>query len=103
VLKPAIVIVMHSTSSFRFRRMDEPDESIPVQVVFLLVIKDPEGYMRLLSDLAALLQDRSFLQSLASLQPTAIAKSLQRELAQYRLTYKGHLNPRRPSAIPAGP
>jgi PTS system galactitol-specific IIA component len=93
VLKPAIVIVAHSTSHFCFRRMDEPEKPIPVKVAFLLVIKDPERYMRLLSDLAALLQDRSFLQDMALREPEAIAKSLQHELADYGPVYKGHLNP----------
>jgi PTS system galactitol-specific IIA component len=105
VLQPAIVVIMHPRSHFLFRRMDEPSESIPVHVVFLLVVKDPSGYMKLLSDLAKLLQDADFAETLHSAQATRVAQELQSRLAQHGAHYVGpltsdpHVPPRTPRLV----
>mgnify|MGYP000433295199 CR=1 FL=1 len=61
VNKEALVIIkpQHRVS---FRRMDEPKEETNVNVIFLLVIKDPKGYVKFLAKLTVMFKDKRFLE-----------------------------------------
>ena len=101
-LRQAIVIIKHSNTSFRFGKMDEPNKSIPVSAVFLLVLKESEGYMRFLADLAELFQDHSFIETVKEDRPASIAKFLKDKLDKYNLRYKGQLDfPGRNKGLPS--
>jgi PTS system galactitol-specific IIA component len=88
-VRQAMVIVGHPDACFHFRRMDEPDETISVEVVFLLVIKESEGYLRLLSDLTELLQDREFIQTMKERKLAPVARFLEHRLDRHNVKYKG--------------
>jgi len=45
-----------------FRKMDDPTLSIPVHIVFLLVVKDPKSYVKFLSALTKNFSNKSFMQ-----------------------------------------
>jgi PTS system galactitol-specific IIA component len=91
VLKPTMVIIKHSSSSFKFYRMDDPGDEIPVDVVFLLVVKESDGYVNFLAALTNLFQDAEFINLLASTTPDAICGGLVARLNQFELTYEGNL------------
>ena len=92
VLRQAIVIIAHPDSCFRFRKMDEPEEPICVEIVFLMVVKESDGYLRFLSDLTELLQDREFIQTMKNGRLAPVADRLAGELDRHNLTYKGPLD-----------
>jgi PTS system galactitol-specific IIA component len=60
VLREALVIIK-TDKSVLFRKMDEPDKEIPVDIVFLLVIKDPTGYIKFLAKLTELFSNEEFI------------------------------------------
>lgn len=92
VVRPTIVVVKKSDhSSFTFRRLDEPAEEIPVSVVFLLVVKEPGGYVDFLADLTGLFQESAFIDLLLSNPANLIGTNLVEKLSQYELTYQGDL------------
>jgi PTS system galactitol-specific IIA component len=91
VLKPSMVVIKHRSSSFHFFRMDDPEDEIPVDVVFLLVVKEPDGYVTFLAALTNLFQDAEFIHMLASNSPEKICAHLVEKLDQFELTYKGIL------------
>lgn len=92
VIHPTIVVVKKSDrSSFAFRRLDEPAEEIPVSVVFLLVVKEPSGYVDFLADLTGLFQDSSFIDMLLTNPANQIGIKLVEKLSQYELSYQGDL------------
>lgn len=47
-----------------FGKMDEPEKKIPVHIVFLLAVLDPQGYIKFLSKLARKFGDASFTSSI---------------------------------------
>ena len=89
VLKPTMVVIKHSSSSFKFFRMDDPQVEIPVDVVFLLVVKESDGYVNFLAALTSLFQDSEFIELLASNTPEQICEGLVDRLDQFDLTYEG--------------
>jgi len=91
VLKPTMVIVKHSSGDLKFFRMDEPEDEIPVDVVFLLVVKEPDGYVNFLAALTSLFQDAEFIKQLKSIAPDRICAGLVEKLDQFELSYKGEL------------
>lgn len=91
VLKPTMVVVKHSSSAFRFHRMDDPEQEIPVDVVFLLVVKESDGYVNFLAALTNLFQDAEFIHVLTSYTPDMICAGLVDKLEQFELTYVGDL------------
>lgn len=91
VLKPTMVVVKHSKGSFKFFRMDDPEIEIPVDVVFLLVVKESEGYVNFLAALTNLFQDANFIDMLASNAPDKICAGLVKNLKQFELSYEGNL------------
>jgi PTS system galactitol-specific IIA component len=94
VLKPTMVVVKHSGSSdLRFCRMDEPGDEISVDVVFLLVVKEPDGYVNFLAALTGLFQDAEFIQLLRTSPPNKICAGLVERLDQFQLKYEGDLFP----------
>lgn len=92
VIRPTVVVVKKSDhSSFTFRRLDEPDEEIPVSVVFLLVVKEPSGYVDFLADLTDLFKIKKFIDLLLADTASQIGQSLTKYLNQYELVYQGNL------------
>jgi PTS system galactitol-specific IIA component len=91
VLKPTMVVVKHSSGSFKFYRMDDPEIEIPVDVVFLLVVKESDGYVNFLAALTNLFQDAEFINMLASNTPDKICAGLVEKLNQFGLSYEGNL------------
>jgi PTS system galactitol-specific IIA component len=91
VLKPTMVIIKHSSGHFKFFRMDEPGTEIPVDVVFLLVVKESDGYVNFLAALTNLFQDPDFIQLLSTQTPDRICESLVDKLDEFDLTYEGNL------------
>lgn len=91
VLKPTMVVIKHSSSNFQFFRMDEPGSEIPVDVVFLLVVKESDGYVNFLAALTNLFQDASFINLLSSTTPDKICEGLVEKLGEFDLKYEGEL------------
>ena len=83
VLKPTMVVIKHSSSNFQFFRMDEPGSEIPVDVVFLLVVKESDGYVNFLAALTNLFQDASFIDLLSSTTPDKICEGLVEKLGEF--------------------
>lgn len=66
-----------------FGKMDEPEKKIPVHVVFLLAVLDPQGYIKFLSKLARKFGDASFMSSIYSASTAKeIAKILKENLSE---------------------
>lgn len=91
VIKPTMVVIKHSSGAFQFCRMDDPEDEIPVDVVLLLVVKEPDGYVTFLAALTNLFQDAEFIDLLASSAPDQICASLVEKLKQFNLVYEGEL------------
>lgn len=91
VLKPTMVIIKHSSGNFKFFRMDEPGTEIPVDVVFLLVVKESDGYVNFLAALTNLFQDADFIRLLSTQTPDKICEGLVDKLVEFDLTYEGNL------------
>ena len=91
-LRQALVLIKHPSSHFYFRKIDEPDKSLPVKIVFLLVVKEPEGYVKFLADLTGLFQDQKFIDIMKEGKPAAVAKFLKDRLDKYSPEYKGQLD-----------
>ncbi len=97
VLKPTMVVVKHrGSSNLKFFRMDQPGDEIPVDVVFLLVVKEPDGYVNFLAALTSLFQDTDFINLLRTSTPEKICEGLVERLDQFQLTYQGDLCPATP-------
>jgi PTS system galactitol-specific IIA component len=91
-LRQAIVVIAHPDSCFRFRKMDEPEESICVEIVFLMVVKESDGYLKFLSDLTELIQDREFIRTVKNGGLVPVANLLAKALDRHDLTYEGPLD-----------
>ena len=91
VLQPTMVVIKHSASSFKFYRMDDPKSEIPVDVVFMLVVKESDGYVNFLAALTNLFQDAEFIDLLSSNPPDKICAGLVDKLNDFDLTYGGGL------------
>jgi len=91
VLKPTMVVVKHRNGAFKFQRMDAPAIEIPADVVFLLVVKESDGYVTFLAALTNLFQDAEFIDLLKSSPPDKICEGLVEKLKQFDLNYKGKL------------
>ncbi|MGC8979364.1 PTS sugar transporter subunit IIA [Caldisericum sp.] len=63
VIKQAVTIVTLK-NPVKFRKMDNPDEEIPVHIVFLLAIVDPKEYVKFLADLTKSFSDKVFIQKI---------------------------------------
>ena len=86
-----MVVIKHSASSFKFYRMDDPESEIPVDVVFLLVVKESDGYVNFLAALTNLFQDAEFIDLLSSSTPDTICEGLVDKLPDFDLNYAGDL------------
>jgi galactitol PTS system EIIA component len=91
VLKPTMVVIKHRDSGLSFFRMDEPKIEIPVDVVFLLVVKEPDGYVNFLAALTSLFQDTQIIKQLIADTPDKICAGLVEKLGQFDLSYEGDL------------
>jgi mannitol/fructose-specific phosphotransferase system IIA component (Ntr-type) len=63
--------------------MDEPDIEIPV--VFLLVIKEPKGYVKFLASLTELFSKEEFIKTILNGTSREIEEYLKRHLLSTRL------------------
>ena len=59
VKRPAIAAVTLKTP-VSFQRMDEPDQSVDIQVLFMLAVMEPEKQVFALKELFSLIQDEGF-------------------------------------------
>ncbi len=60
VLRQALIIGVPKNPVI-FHNIEEPKETISVELILLLVIKEPEGYVSFLSKLTRLFQDKDFI------------------------------------------
>jgi len=65
VNKEALVINIPD-KPIKFKRMDDPDSFVDVKLILLLVIKNPDGYVKFLSKLTELFQDNKFVELINS-------------------------------------
>jgi PTS system galactitol-specific IIA component len=63
VRKEALVVVK-TRRKISFRKMDEPEVEVPVDAVFLLVIKEPKGYVKFLATLTELFSKEEFVNTI---------------------------------------
>lgn len=91
VLKPSLVVIKQADTPLFFQRMDEPDEAIPVEIVFLLVVKDPDGYVNFLAEFTSLFKDQDFIRSLSEADPAEICQLLKTTLDGFDLAYQGEI------------
>jgi len=89
--RQTMVVVRNDSSNFQFQRMDKPSESLTVNLAFLLVVKEPDGYVNFLAALTSLFQEDSFIDLLCSSSPDIICKSLVEKLNDFNLIYEGDL------------
>jgi PTS system galactitol-specific IIA component len=59
VVEPAVILGIPE-DTVAFRSMDDPDRTVDVELVVLLVVADTEGYTTFLSNLTTLFQDEEF-------------------------------------------
>lgn len=64
VKKEALVVIKPKNPP-KFRKMDDPQTEIPVNIIFLLVIKHPDGYVKFLAKLTELFGDSSFIATIS--------------------------------------
>lgn len=79
VLKPGLAVATLNKPVV-FRKMDEPNKSIPVSIVFLLAILDPQEYVNFLAKLARGFSNSSFVSSLLSSKNSLEVKNLLLEI-----------------------
>ena len=91
VNKQTMVVVKNAHSHFDFQRMDEPSETLSVNLALLLVVKEPDGYVNFLAALTSLFQEDSFIDLLSASPPDQICKSLVEKLDKFNLVYEGDL------------
>jgi len=91
VNKQTMVVVKNTNSYFEFQRMDEPTETLSVNLALLLVVKEPDGYVNFLAALTSLFQEDSFINLLSSSPPDQICKYLVEKLDKFDLVYEGDL------------
>lgn len=84
VEKEALVIVK-TNREVTFKKMDEQEAEIPVDVVFLLVIKDPRGYVEFLAKLTELFTKREFIEIVRSRTIEEMNNYLRQNLLVLRL------------------
>lgn len=79
VEKEALVVV-RTNRKVTFRKMDEPDVEVPVDAVFLLVIKEPSGYVKFLATLTSLFTNEEFIKIVLNGSPQQIEEFLRENL-----------------------
>jgi len=57
-------LVVKTHRKVTFRNMDEPDIETTVDVVFLLIIKEPKGYVKFLTSLTELFSKEEFIKTI---------------------------------------
>lgn len=76
VLRPGIAIATLATP-VAFRSMEEPDDSLPVRVVFALALKDKNEQIEMLQMIASMLQDPDRIEQLIAAQTqTALLQTI---------------------------
>ncbi len=78
------LVVVKTNRKVTFRKMDEPNVEIPVDVVFLLVIKEPKGYVKFLATLTELFTKEEFIETIRHGSEQKVAKYLETHLLSYR-------------------
>jgi len=80
VNKPALVVGILNRP-VKFKRMDNPNEDVSVEIIFMPALDKPHTYVKFLKRLATMLQDSEFLERLKSARSTSsMANILRREL-----------------------
>jgi PTS system galactitol-specific IIA component len=82
-VKREALVVVKTHRKVTFRKMDEPDIEIPV--VFLLVIKEPKGYVKFLASLTELFSKEEFIKTILNGASREIEEYLKRHLLSTRL------------------
>jgi PTS system galactitol-specific IIA component len=91
-LGQAIVIVHNPSSSFTFQRMEAPQESIPVKIVFLFAIKESISYVQFLSDLICIFQEERCRELIKEGEVFKIAEYVEEKLQAYQVCFRGPLD-----------
>ncbi|MCD6484692.1 MAG: PTS sugar transporter subunit IIA [Candidatus Odinarchaeota archaeon] len=69
-----------------FRRMDDPEQTVPVNIVILFALKEEEGYVKFLKNLMFLIQKSDILENIIKTKSRKeIAEILRKELKEYIL------------------
>lgn len=55
------LIIAYGEKPVRFRNIEDPDSIVDVDVILLLIISNPDGYVQFLSKLTLLFQDEEFI------------------------------------------
>jgi len=84
-VKREALAVVKTHRKVTFRKTNEPDIEIPVDVVFLLVIKEPKGYVKFLASLTELFSKEEFIKTILNGTSREIEEYLKRHLLSTRL------------------
>lgn len=83
VEKEALVVV-RTNRRITFRKMDDPSTEVPVDVVFLLVIKEPKGYVKFLAALTNLFTNEEFVKIILNGSPQDVENYLRKNILVLR-------------------
>jgi PTS system galactitol-specific IIA component len=75
VRRPAVAVAT-LRQPVAFHNMEEPDESLPVSIVFLLALKDKDKQIEMLQAIASLIQSGPLLQRLTAVESKEEAMAL---------------------------
>jgi Phosphotransferase system mannitol/fructose-specific IIA domain (Ntr-type) len=79
-VKKEALVVIKPEKFIKFRKMDDPDVEIPVSIIFLLLIRDPDGYVKFLAKLTELFLKEGFIEIVRSGSLEDIKKFLKTNL-----------------------
>ena len=89
--KEVMVVTKLNGKPIAFKKMDNPEESIDVETIFLFAIKDSKKYIQFLSDFIEVLKNTHCQKKIKELSPKKIVATLDKALPQYEFYYKGFL------------
>ena len=79
-VKKEALVVIKPEKFIKFRKMDDPDVEIPVSIILLLLIRDPDGYVKFLAKLTELFLKEGFIRIVRSGSLEDIKKFLKTNL-----------------------
>lgn len=77
------ICVMRLDEPVKFNRMDEPDESVNIEMVFNLVVKDSENHLKILQKLISLISDEKSLNEIMKLDNFSLKEYLEKKVVSY--------------------
>ena len=89
--KEVMVVTKLDNKPISFQKMDNPEESIDVNTIFLFAIKESKKYIQFLSDFLEVLKNIHCQEKIKELSPKKIVLALDKALPQYKFCYKGFL------------